>query len=414
MSKRIFTLLLILPLLCSTTMTVAAKEKTKGSRWGYYNEYSRWSLGANIGFPFFAGDFKSFSEDKTYWGVTSGLQLGYQLTPTWGLSLSAAYAQNKAGAKGYELDYMLGPNGYSYYGQTLPEGYAYYKDLYSEIKMFNFGLNVDINVLNLFWPAQNSSRRWAVLASPGVYLQKFSPRVYNKADDKRFTTTNLDNSVNFGLGGDLAVRFKASRTIDIQLKGGMIWIDNNKFDGIETVCNRKYNTMVTTTLGVVWKIGGQKNDHLMYASPYAPVSYPDPEPVKEVVKTVRDTVVVVRVEPAPEVEVKEMPVLPSVHFTRGSADLDAQENATDLAEILVILKEYPDVKFRILGFADHTGTEQINAKISQDRANALKSYLVYKGISSSRIIEAKGMGKDVSLQGEAAFSVKARRAEVIK
>ncbi len=37
------------------------------TRWEHYNQYARWSFGANIGLPFFAGDFQSNSYDKLYW-----------------------------------------------------------------------------------------------------------------------------------------------------------------------------------------------------------------------------------------------------------------------------------------------------------------------------------------------------------
>ena len=52
-----------------------------------YNDFSRWSLGLNGGISIFRGDMVSFSADKTYLGRQGGLQLGYQLTPTFGLSL---------------------------------------------------------------------------------------------------------------------------------------------------------------------------------------------------------------------------------------------------------------------------------------------------------------------------------------
>lgn len=46
------------------------------------------------------------------------------------------------------------------------------------------------------------------MLSPAVYLQKFSPKLYVKEDDKRFdTSSTLDNDVNLGLGGDLALRY---------------------------------------------------------------------------------------------------------------------------------------------------------------------------------------------------------------
>ncbi|MFR5658833.1 MAG: hypothetical protein ACLUDU_13075 [Butyricimonas faecihominis] len=60
-----------------------------------YNDFSRWSLGVNGGISAFRGDMISFSADKTYIGGQGGLQLGYQFTPTFGLSLTTDMGQGK-------------------------------------------------------------------------------------------------------------------------------------------------------------------------------------------------------------------------------------------------------------------------------------------------------------------------------
>ena len=42
-------------------------EDSHQTKWEYYNQYARWSFGANIGTPFFAGNFQSKAYDKLYW-----------------------------------------------------------------------------------------------------------------------------------------------------------------------------------------------------------------------------------------------------------------------------------------------------------------------------------------------------------
>ena len=66
-----------------TSLLVAQDQKKQA-----YNDFSRWSLGVNGGISVFRGDMVSFSADKTYIGGQGGLQLGYQFTPTFGLSLT--------------------------------------------------------------------------------------------------------------------------------------------------------------------------------------------------------------------------------------------------------------------------------------------------------------------------------------
>lgn len=50
-----------------------------------YKDYSRWSIGVNIGMPFYAGDFRSVSRGNNNWaGYMFGLQGSYQFNPIFG------------------------------------------------------------------------------------------------------------------------------------------------------------------------------------------------------------------------------------------------------------------------------------------------------------------------------------------
>ena len=48
---------------------------------------------------------------------------------------------------------------------------------------------------------------------------------------------------------------------------------------------------------------------------------------------------------------------------------------------------------KLAGYTDNVGPTNVNLKLSQDRAQAVKSYLVSKGVSPSRI-EATGYGRE--------------------
>ena len=64
-----------------------------------------------------------------------------------------------------------------------------------------------------------------------------------------------------------------------------------------------------------------------------------------------------------------------------------------LDNIAAILKNYPDVKIRIGGFADKTGTRAVNYEISKKRAEYVKSILVQDGIRADRIT-TEGFGEE--------------------
>jgi outer membrane protein OmpA-like peptidoglycan-associated protein len=63
----------------------------------------------------------------------------------------------------------------------------------------------------------------------------------------------------------------------------------------------------------------------------------------------------------------------------------------ELDAIAVIMNEFPKATFSISGHTDSTGTDRINAKLSQKRADAVMNYFVTKGVDASRLT-AKGYG----------------------
>ncbi|HCK97865.1 MAG TPA: OmpA family protein [Bacteroides stercoris] len=379
-----------------------------------YKDYSRWSIGVNIGMPFYAGDFRSVSRGNNNWaGYMFGLQGSYQFNPIFGARLSMDYGSNRAGSQRYEDDFVLLPNGNTYYNVDFPEGGSYYKDLYSSVHSWNFGLNAEVNLLNLF-RRSDGDRRWAVVLAPGIYLQKFSSTVKNRSNDEQFAD-KLDNKVNLGLGGDLAVRYRINHNFDVQLKGGMIWINNQDFDGINSINTTKHNSMVTAQVGLIWKVGnskGRKKDNIMYAPGYLPMWK---RATKTVTKVVHDTIYIEQkvLEKSPEVVVcKGFPKdLPAVYFERGKWKLDTDKYARELFTIAKTLKENPEVQIDICGYADHTGGEAINKKVTLKRAEALKKFLVKVGIEPERL-HTYGLGKDMTIEKELRYTEKARRGEV--
>ena len=411
MRKTVFSLCFLMV----TSFSVAQIQKKKIG-----NDFSRWSLGVNGGISAFRGDMISFSADKTYIGVQGGLQLGYQFTPTFGLSLTADMGQGKGSAKKWEKAFKIYPNGESYYGTEPEAGFAYYNDIYAKIKYFTLGLHGDFNVNNFF--GKKELRRWTVLLSPAVYLQKFSPKLYKKDGDKRFdTSSTLDNDVNLGLGGDIALRYRAGKHIDLQLKSGVAWIANNNFDGVATCCSSKYNWLANLSVGVVWKMGNnKKKENLMYAPARSepPVTLPVKEETRPVVKEERKPVVKEEKKPVEnvvkvETSAKTFPVLPTIHFQRNLAVIDTVRFAGELSRIVEALKEFPGVKVDIRGYTDHTGTDRINLPLSLKRAEALKTYLVSKGIPADRM-STFGEGKDMSVDQKDIYTEKARKVEVKK
>jgi OOP family OmpA-OmpF porin len=89
------------------------------------------------------------------------------------------------------------------------------------------------------------------------------------------------------------------------------------------------------------------------------------------------------------------------------------EAATILDRLVVFMNENKDKKAELSGHTDNVGTEAYNQKLSERRVNAVREYVVKKGVDSSRISgqgfgESKPIAENKTAQGRA----KNRRVEI--
>ena len=82
----------------------------------------------------------------------------------------------------------------------------------------------------------------------------------------------------------------------------------------------------------------------------------------------------------------------TILFDTGKATIKFQ-SAEVLNQIINVLKKYPNSRFRIEGHTDSTGKKQKNIELSQNRADAVKIYLIQGGIASNRL-ESQGFGPE--------------------
>lgn len=87
---------------------------------------------------------------------------------------------------------------------------------------------------------------------------------------------------------------------------------------------------------------------------------------------------------------EEALVLHGVNFAFDSYALDAKAQGI-LDEAAAVLKE-KNVRVTLEGWTDSVGTDAYNKVLSQNRANAVKAYLVEQGVPASKL-SAIGMGK---------------------
>ncbi|EPG47938.1 OmpA family protein [Leptospira kirschneri] len=115
--------------------------------------------------------------------------------------------------------------------------------------------------------------------------------------------------------------------------------------------------------------------------------------------------------PFQELEKGKSISLDSIHFSLDSYEI--LENSFSILESLnSYLKENLNVKIKITGHTDLNGDAQDNLILSRNRANAVKDYLVKKGIDSERIItDGKGSSEPIVPLKNPETDYKNRRTE---
>jgi outer membrane protein OmpA-like peptidoglycan-associated protein len=104
--------------------------------------------------------------------------------------------------------------------------------------------------------------------------------------------------------------------------------------------------------------------------------------------------------------------LNGLRFRPNQAEL--QQNDAALDRLAQVLNQYPDRNIRIEGFTDSTGSDELNQKLSEQRAEAVRQALISKGIDASRI-EVEGFGKEYPVASNDTASGRQlnRRVEVV-
>lgn len=102
----------------------------------------------------------------------------------------------------------------------------------------------------------------------------------------------------------------------------------------------------------------------------------------------------------------------AIYFETGK-DIIKKESEAPLDELAVILNKYPKMQMQIEGNTDNVGKDEFNLKLSQDRAEAVKKYLVGKGIPADRLT-AVGYGETKPIEDNktAAGRAKNRRVDL--
>jgi outer membrane protein OmpA-like peptidoglycan-associated protein len=363
------------------------------------NEYSHWSLDLKLGAN--RAEYVGGIITKQGFGFTFGAELERTFNPLWGLALGytyLGYSHAKVDGKAHEITGLASVNlanlveryrrgnwqRLNVYGR-LGAGFSLYSATNNGTTVvIPIGASIEYNITPRVALSLNGDRRWHMSSTMG-----FASAVQDRTV---FWAATVGLRFKFGKKSRPHVRNTSLTSYEAPYVTPVYddtplqeRIDRNEdaVNQLQEQLNKANDDLNKTNAEL-----NKANEKIAACCAGSPKSSINPY----VTSTLRFENI--------EYEVGKYEILPSF---RSSLD--------DLAETL---KAYPDVKIEIVGHTDVSGQETFNKSLSLKRADAVKNYLVGKGVEATRITteglaDAQPIAPNTTLEGRQ----KNRRIEVI-
>ncbi len=407
MQKKLY--LALFAVICSLSLFAAESDGVKGSHpWklsenenGVATKYAHWTLGFDLGFNSFDGDFGSEMKHAV-WIPSAGLSLEYNFTPIWTLGIQANYDWYKVFGKegGQHADVLL--DGMMIRGQAYM-AFDLMAACYPKAQKKIFGLDLlagggaGVFKNSIYYP--DDSRQHTATYGPGA-----------QSDDK------FSKLYPFILAGAL-FDFNVGRSISLGLKATYTYYIKDIIDGrgSSTPASKNNDGIIDVTLHMRWKLAAQKKTHVKNIASYATF-----EKMNEKGRE-KDTLIISHVDTLYMMQQSSDHSTASVHVAKdyeyAFIYFDHDENdlndkaLIDIQQLATRLKGDKSICIEIIGYADNTGTDEYNTNLGYARAKNIRDELVEEHfISPDRITYSSG-GVIHGGRSEGAYSPN-RRADI--
>ncbi|RWU05592.1 OmpA family protein [Pedobacter chitinilyticus] len=399
-----------------------------------------WSIGVNAGgltgvSPL--GGQNDFSNWKTSFGY--GLYIKKQISPAFALRLD--------GVRGK----VRGDNAEPFNDGTVNTSpiASYSTDL-----KYSASLSAQVNMVN--WSMFNQQNNATLYAMAGGGFVNYEPTTVARGSSTEVTGPSVNKMiVPVGVGA----KFRLSEGINFDLGWTINFVDGDEFDGYARGSNDKYNYGYA---GLEFALG--KGKQLAFFSPTA-ATYEEALAAKNTANALKSDLDAQKAEnaklrsemndllkdsdgdgvadkldkcpntptgtvvdgsgcpikiPAPVVTEKVIvteadrkvvrDAITNLEFDLGKATIRSKSYET-LNRVAALLVE-KNFSLKLAGHTDNTGSKELNLRLSKERAESVKAYLVSQGANASRIeATGYGMGQPIATNKTAAGRQQNRRVE---
>lgn len=340
------------------------------------NEMQKWALGVNVGVEQYKGElgsgFYKFGQDLN--GFV-GVDLTRYLTPHFDAAVSFTYGDM------------------GYYNGVDPV-------VFTRQNMFQASILGRYNILT-------DAYKWRPYVFVGFGHLQFADGSYSQRN----------TVIPYGLG----LTYQVKPNVALRLQQTFMYSDFDRMDGDPS---KKLNdSYLQHSIGVVFSFGNSKNDSdkdgvaddkddcPMIAGSKESNGCPDQDgdgvpDDKDECPTVKGTALN---NGCPEIKETDRQILKDalhgINFETGSDVIDPS-SYTVLDNVVNLMNLNSNYKLVIEGHTDSQGDDELNMKLSEKRANAVKNYLVTKGIDATRLTaigygETKPVADNSTAEGRA-------------
>ncbi|KQN38232.1 hypothetical protein ASE92_02005 [Pedobacter sp. Leaf41] len=432
-SNLIKSLPVVLAGLFAGTVAMAQEPATSTS------QFRTWSIGVNAGAltplsPL--GGKNDFSNNKTSFGY--GLYIKKQFTPYFSLRLDGVRGKLKADNSEPFESGLVNSSPVTAFETQL----EYSGSLNAVVNMFNIDMFKKENALQLY-------------TSVGAGLAGYKPTITTAAGTTEFAGGKTIKELIIPVG--VGAKFKVSDGINIDLGWTINYVDGDNLDGLHRgPANDKYNYGYA---GLEFALGTGKQ--LAFHNPVA-ATYDEALAAKNTANALKSDLDAQKAEnaklrsemndllkdtdgdgvadkldkcpgtpagtvvdgsgcplvaPKPQVTIvteEDRKVvneaIKNLEFDLGKATIRSKSYAS-LNRVAALLVE-KNFSLKLAGHTDNTGSKELNLRLSKERAESVKAYLVSQGANASRIeATGYGMGQPIATNKTAAGRQQNRRVE---